>query len=968
MVLDELKSKIDRLWDAFWSNGISNSIEVADQVTYLLFLRRLDVIQASEEEQHERTGTPAGNFIYTTETDHLRWDRLKKLPPDRMYSVVRDEVFPWLRSITGSDINYTHHLRDARFTIPTPSLLAKVIDLLDELPLVEGHAGGDLYEYMLSKNTISGQSGQLRTPRHIIQLMVELMAPSPEDEVCDPVCGTAGFLVAAAEYISRVDSEALRGSAEAEHFNHSMFHGFDFDNTMLRLASMNMLLRGIEQPDIRHRDSLAQNVADETERYSLILANPPFAGSLDYETTANDLLQVVKTRKAELLFLALFLRLLKPGGRAAVIVPDGVLFGSSTAHKELRRVLLEDHKLDGVIKLPSGVFKPYSGISTSILLFTKTNSGGTDNVWFYEVTADGFSLDSRHAPLLGENKTGPRPTAALEDGESARNNLPDLITRWAHRNDSERKRRRSEQSFCVAKKEIIAQDYNLSINCYREIGEGTRSGRVEDWRLGDFTEIHTGWIPAQEIQWDAHPDKILNEQRVLHASMLTSPLPSIEDLPIHITDRRTNRLREGDIVGRAMGSNRNWTILPSEYEGIQAGQGVLIIRIIRNIAPAEYIVSYLSTPQAERAISRRGTEIPHVSTNDLANLAIPACEGDFESIRSAVSVLNEGADEIQRIKDSLDKSRMSIFEDGTKGDRRIRLEQAADLGSLISQTLSKQTEPYHVFRQTYPYAIARAVRKFQHSQTITERHEAALQCAETLITSLGIISLALAAYKDRKDVNEINNWTDAVHASGVSLGHWVGVTRAVGNELRKSGDEVAGLGQATIAKKGGKGLSADLAALTSIRNKIRHGGGPRTKAEMETSLAKVEPLLSSALTGSAFLAKTRWVYSERLSWQPKRGNYRVSGLLLMGDHPDFEPVAFETGKPVSDNNLYMLTPQREVIPLFPFCILADCPICLATELYYPDQIVRTVARLKSIDRGHDLDSEAIFEGLAEFME
>lgn len=380
-----------------------------------------------------------------------------------------------------------------------------------------------------------------------------MMAPGPEDEVCDPVCGTAGFLVAAADYIARVHNDALIGPADVRDFNHSMFHGFDFDSTMLRIASMNMLLHGVEQPDIRYRDSLAQNVADEFERYSLILTNPPFAGSLDYETTAKDLLQVVKTKKTELLFLALFLHLLKPGGRAAVIVPDGVLFGSSAAHKELRRVLVEEHKLDGVIKLPSGVFKPYSGISTSILLFTKTNSGGTDNVWFYEVTADGFSLDGRHIPLLDENKTGPRPAAALEDGEMARNNLPDVVARWAHRNDSERKRRRSEQSFCVAKKEIVAQGYNLSINCYREIGEGTRTGRVEDWRLGDFAEIHTGWVPGQEIEWDARPADIRNEQRVLHASLLTSPLPSVDDLPIHTTDRRPNRLREGDIVGRAMG-------------------------------------------------------------------------------------------------------------------------------------------------------------------------------------------------------------------------------------------------------------------------------------------------------------------------------------------------------------------------------------------------------------------------------
>jgi type I restriction enzyme M protein len=260
---------------------------------------------------------------------------------------------------------------------------------------------------MLSKIATAGQNGQFRTPRHIIQLMVEMMAPGPKDEICDPACGTAGFLVASAEYVNRTHHEALLEPAQRKHFNESMFHGFDFDSTMLRIGSMNMLLHEVENPDIRYRDSLAQSAASETERYSLILANPPFAGSLDYEVTAKDLQAVAKTKKTELLFLALFLRLLKPGGQAAVIVPDGVLSGSSQAHKGLRRLVVEDHKLDAVVKLPGGVFKPYSGVSTAILFFTKTNSGGTDNVWFYEVTADGWSLDDKRTALLPEDKLGP---------------------------------------------------------------------------------------------------------------------------------------------------------------------------------------------------------------------------------------------------------------------------------------------------------------------------------------------------------------------------------------------------------------------------------------------------------------------------------------------------------------------------------------------------------------------------------
>jgi type I restriction enzyme M protein len=469
VITGELRSKIDRLWDAFWSGGISNPLEVIEQITYLMFLRRLEDIQTAKERKASRTGTPIENPVYTDDTKAVRWSSFRELHPDHMIVVVRDAVFPWLRTLGGDGTTYSQHMRDARFTVPTANLLTKAVDMLDEIPLGDGDTKGDLYEYMLSKIATAGHNGQFRTPRHIIQLMVEMMAPGPKDEICDPACGTAGFLVAAAEYVSRMHADALLDTAQRRHFNQSMFHGFDFDGTMLRIASMNMLLHEIEHPDIRYRDSLAENVADEAERYSMILANPPFAGSLDYETTAKDLQRIVKTKKTELLFLALFLRLLKPGGRAAVIVPEGVLFGSTGAHKEIRRVLVDEHKLDAVVKLPSGVFKPYAGVSTAILVFTKTDSGGTENVWFYEVTADGFSLDDKRTPLLREGKLGPRPATALDKGDHEKNNLPDVLARWSRRNGSEPGRARTEQSFCVPKDDIVAHDYDLSLNRYKEI-------------------------------------------------------------------------------------------------------------------------------------------------------------------------------------------------------------------------------------------------------------------------------------------------------------------------------------------------------------------------------------------------------------------------------------------------------------------------------------------------------------------
>ena len=481
MITGDVKNQIDHIWDSFWSGGISNPLEVIEQITYLLFLRRLDDMHTLEENKANRLKKPVERRVFPEGRDardrpyeDFRWSRFKHFAPAEMFTVVGEHVFPYLRAdlarqLGAAESTYAHHMRDARFTIPTPALLGKVVDLLDKVPMQERDTKGDVYEYMLSKIATAGQNGQFRTPRHIIRLMVELTAPQPADIVCDPACGTAGFLVAAGEYLRERYPNLLHGAKLREHFHRGLFHGFDFDNTMLRIGSMNMLLHGVENPDIRYRDSLAQEHGGEEEKYTLVLANPPFAGSLDYENTAKDLLQIVKTKKTELLFIALFLRLLKPGGRAAVIVPDGVLFGSSKAHKELRRILVEDQKLDAVVSLPGGAFKPYAGVSTAILLFTKTNSGGTDFVWFYDVAAEGWSLDDKRTPLLSEDKLGAVPRTVFGADEHEKNNLPDVLVRWAGRAGSERERPRTAQSFCVPKADIAAQGYDFSLNRYKEV-------------------------------------------------------------------------------------------------------------------------------------------------------------------------------------------------------------------------------------------------------------------------------------------------------------------------------------------------------------------------------------------------------------------------------------------------------------------------------------------------------------------
>ena len=469
MITGELKSKIDAIWDNLWSGGISNPLTVIEQLTYLLFIKRLDELHTTKEKQAARTKKTMTDPVFSEKQQDLRWSRFKELEPDAMFARVRDEVFPFIKTFGGEDSTYAQHMKDATFMFPSGRVLAQVVDKLAGIDMSDRDTKGDLYEYMLGKIASAGQNGQFRTSRHIIQLMVEMTKPTPKDTICDPACGTCGFLVAANEYLREHHStEVFKDTKSRKRFNEETFSGYDFDSTMLRIGSMNMLLHGVENPDVVYRDSLEEANATDAERFSLILANPPFAGSLDYESTAKDLLAIVKTKKTELLFLALFLRLLKTGGRAAVIVPDGVLFGSSKAHQSLRKILVEDQRLDAVINLPSGTFKPYSGVSTAILFFTKTESGGTENVWFYDMAADGFSLDDKRTPLLDPELLGSTPRKKLTTDQHLKNNLPDILFRWNHRK-TEQKRARTEQSFMVPKAEIAAEDYDLSLGRYQEI-------------------------------------------------------------------------------------------------------------------------------------------------------------------------------------------------------------------------------------------------------------------------------------------------------------------------------------------------------------------------------------------------------------------------------------------------------------------------------------------------------------------
>ncbi len=474
MLTGDIRNQVDQVWNAFWSGGVSNPLSVIEQITFLLFIKRLDDLHTLQENRANTLAKPIENPIFPEGNDekgepyaNLRWSQFKNAEPREMMRIVDEHVFPFLRDMGEGNSAYGKHMKDARLGFSNASLLTKVVELIDDIPMDDRDTKGDLYEYMLGKIASAGQNGQFRTPRHIIQLMVELTEPTPKDTICDPASGTCGFLVAAGEYLRDNHPKMLRDNEQRAHFHTGMFHGFDFDATMLRIGAMNMILHGIEGANIADRDSLAEVHGADAGTYSLILANPPFAGSLDYDSTAKDLQKIVKTKKTELLFMALFLRQLRVGGRAAVVVPDGVLFGSSKAHKEIRRMLVEDHKLDAVVKLPSGVFRPYAGVSTAILFFTKTGVGGTENVWFYDMQADGYSLDDKRTPLMEDAKLG--ALAELTEDEHAKNNLPDILKRWKERAGTEADNPRTAQSFAVPKADIKAAGYDLSLSRYKEV-------------------------------------------------------------------------------------------------------------------------------------------------------------------------------------------------------------------------------------------------------------------------------------------------------------------------------------------------------------------------------------------------------------------------------------------------------------------------------------------------------------------
>ncbi|MBR6247462.1 MAG: SAM-dependent DNA methyltransferase [Muribaculaceae bacterium] len=461
MITGEIKNRIDSIWDTFWTGGITNSITILEQMTYLFFMKMLDDAQRTREANANAFGvavqepTFAYGSWHNPETDRdvplndLRWSTFKHYDPETMFRIVSKDVFVFIKTLNeGKESAYSRFMENATFLIQSPRTLTKIVEGIDHLDMNNRDTMGDVYEYVLSKMAASGNNGQFRTPRHIIRMMVELMEPTLKDTICDPAMGSAGFIVESAKYVQEHYKNELLKRENADHYKNHMLHGFDTDFTMLRIGAMNLMLHGVDNPDIQYRDSLSTDNTDEN-RYTLCLANPPFTGSLDNEAVSKSLLAITKTKKTELLFVSLFIRMLQMGGRCASIVPDGVLFGNSKAHKALRKELVENQRLQAVISMPSGVFQPYAGVSTAILVFTKTNAGGTDKVWFYDMKADGYTLDQRRTVC-------------------AENDIPDVIARFKNL-AAEASRTRKEQSFLVPIEDIRANDYDLSINKYKEV-------------------------------------------------------------------------------------------------------------------------------------------------------------------------------------------------------------------------------------------------------------------------------------------------------------------------------------------------------------------------------------------------------------------------------------------------------------------------------------------------------------------
>lgn len=681
MITGQIKNQIDQIWDTFWTGGISNSIDILEQMTYLFFMKLLDDKQLNQEATAAIIGQKVSNPTFgeglwhnpdqdrDVPFDDLRWSRFRNFEPSRMFQTVSQDIFSFIKHLnSGKESAYSRFMESAIFLIQSPRNLVKIVEGINYLDMNNRDTMGDVYEYILGKMAASGNNGQFRTPRHIIRMMVDMMKPTLDDTICDPAMGSAGFIVESAKYITEHYRTELMKRDRARHFRTTMLNGFDTDPKMLRIGAMNLMLHGVDSPTVEFRDSLSTDNTDEN-RYTLILANPPFSGSLDNEAVAKSLLAIANTKKTELLFISLFLRSLQIGGRCASIVPTSALTGLAKDSIAIRKNLIEKHRLEAVISMPPGVFNPYSPIATSIIIFTKTNYGGTDKVWFFDMKADGFSLDKKRDAI-------------------PQNDIPIIIERF-HNLDKEASRGRTDNSFFVPVEEIIEKKYDLTFKKYSEviretvhyaspssimqsiealeqqifdidilslINKAAQNTKWEYRRLGDVCIIERGGSPRPIKDFLTDSEDGINWIKIGDAQQGSKYITSTKEKIIQEGVVKSRMVYKGDfILSNSMSFGRPYILA---IDGC-IHDGWLAIRNTENFFDKDFLYYFLSAPSTYRTLQKMASDgvVSNLNTVIVSDLLVPivpislqkqiVCE--LDSIYNAIDVKKQQIERLQTL-------------------------------------------------------------------------------------------------------------------------------------------------------------------------------------------------------------------------------------------------------------------------------------------------------------------------------
>jgi type I restriction enzyme M protein len=938
MLSAETRADIDRIWDAFWSAGVTRPVDVVDQVGLLLFARYADSMQTALERKALRTDTDVAEPLFPdgwtptgVPATHLRWSYLKDESPDRMFDLVCQHLIPFAQSIGRRMGTYGGHLSGLRVLVDGPNRLVPILDLVDRLPLRSRNDRAAVFDHFLAKLEASGRHGMSQTPRHIVELVVALMEPTADDEICDPAVGTGGFLTTAAEHVRSMPTS---DAGERPRIDDHRLRGYEIDQAMARIASMSLLMRGHGDADIALQDALAEETESDAGRYSLVMVNPPFGGTIG-SAPNNELLLAAKTKRTELLFLELALGLLRKDGRAAAVVSESVLFGTSQAHRTLRRRLVEEHRLDGVIRLPSGTFRPHVGIGTAILLFGRTDERGTDHVWFYDLEADGFSLDDRRRPLLPREKLGPRPGAPLGPSEHDLNNLPDALRRWHLRHSEERGNPRMEQSFCVPRAEIAAKDYDLSLPEYRTtLAEVAIKNGV---RLGDLLDQNVERVPA-----DGH--------LIIGGRHLTGGTISLDSATPEGDPGGIRPLQAGDVVGRILG-DPIWTVVTDVHlrSPLAADRDLHVLRPtgITPMALHALLSSELVTEQVDarrRGDSARGlilfaslceVMVPSIPHDGQHAIALP----DARGLRSAMN----------RFVDDLEGESGRAFTGRTWTEAALTLADASARARTAADVVERFRSPQTVAQLTYPHPLAHALRSLEVARSVGDaRHEneEILHAFEIAL----ILTGAVAGARMVMDTGRVpTKWRKGL-TNGVSLGNWHTLARLGAEHAAQQNDELDGL---AAALSEGADLDALFADFLVWRNDRAHGGGPRSDSQYERANADLRPRFDRLIDALRPLGRMRLWIVDDLDAMEAKDAFELRTRTMHGDHPDFIPRREYRDQAIRKGTLMVTSRSRRTeFSLKPLLIYVVCEGCLAHRFFYADKLSGGTVTYRSLTCQH----------------